>query len=73
MDQPGKDQPGKVANPVRGQLNSEKEYSPVPVRACWSRETGSAVPSRVSLLIPILWLNLVLTYGIFPKFCDMRI
>ena len=30
----------------------------------WSRETGSAVPSRVSLLIPILRLNLVLTYGI---------
>ena len=27
------DQPGKVANPVRGQLNRENEYSPVPVRA----------------------------------------
>ena len=26
-------QPGKVANPVRGQLNSGNEYSPVPVRA----------------------------------------
>ena len=26
------DQPGKVANPVRGQLNREK-YFPVPVRA----------------------------------------
>ena len=34
----------------------------------WSRETGSAVPSRVSLLISILRLNLVLTYGIPPKF-----
>ena len=26
------DQPGKVANPARGQLNRENEYSPVPVR-----------------------------------------
>ena len=34
----------------------------------WSRETGSAVPSRVSLLISILTLNLVLTYGIPPEF-----
>ena len=32
-----------------------------------SRETGSAVPSRVSLLISILRLNLVLTYGIPPS------
>ena len=43
---------------------------PVP-RAClriWSRETGSAVPSHVSLLISILRLNLVLTYGIPPEF-----
>ena len=34
-------------------------------RACmriWSRETGSAVPSRVSLLISILRLNLVLSH-----------
>ena len=34
----------------------------------WSREAGSAVPSRVSLLISILRLNLVLTYGIPPEF-----
>ena len=27
------DQPGKVANPACGQLNKEKEYSPVRVRA----------------------------------------
>ena len=27
------DQPGKVANPARGQLNRENEYSPVSVRA----------------------------------------
>ena len=40
-------------------------------RAClrfWSREMGSAVPSRVSLLISILTLNLVLTYGIPLEF-----
>ena len=40
-------------------------------RAClriWSRETGSAGPSRVSLLISILGLNRVLTYGIPPEF-----
>ena len=66
------DQPGKVANPARGQLNRENNIplSPCP-RAClkiWSRETGSTVPSRVSLLIPILRLNLVLTYGIPPEF-----
>ena len=34
----------------------------------WSRETGSAVSSRVSLLISILRLILVLTYGIPPEF-----
>ena len=28
-----KDQPGKVANPARGQLNRENEHFPVPVRA----------------------------------------
>ena len=27
------DQPGKVANPARGQLNRENEYFPVLVRA----------------------------------------
>ena len=26
-------QPGKVANPARGQLNRKNEYFPVPVRA----------------------------------------
>ena len=29
----GKDQPGKVANPARGQLNRESVFPPVPVRA----------------------------------------
>ena len=39
-------------------------------RAClriWPRETGSAVPSRVSLFISILRLKLVLPYGIPPE------
>ena len=27
-----KDQPGKVTDPARGQLNRENEYFPVPVR-----------------------------------------
>ena len=63
------DQPGKVANPARGQLKRENIF--FCPRACliiWSRETGSAVPPRVSLLISILRLNLVLTYGIPPEF-----
>ena len=58
------DQPGKVANPARGQLNREKIFPCL--RAClriWSRETGSAVPSRVSLLISILRLY-ISTYSI---------
>ena len=29
----GKDQPGKVANSARGQLNRENVFFPVPVRA----------------------------------------
>ena len=40
-------------------------------RAClriWSRQTGSAVPTCVSLLIFILRLNLVLIYGLPPEF-----
>ena len=59
-----------VASPARGQLNRKNEYFPCP-RSClriWSRETGSAVPSRVSLLISILRLNLALTYGIPREF-----
>ena len=66
------DQPGKVASPAHGQLNRKNDYFPVRVRSClsiWSSlETSSAVPSRVSLLISILRLNLVLTHGIPPEF-----
>ena len=36
----------------------------------WSYETGSAVPSRVRLLISILRLNLMLTDDIPPEFRD---
>ena len=40
------DQPGKVANPARGQLNRENEHSPVPVRA-WEFGLARRVqPSR---------------------------
>ena len=42
--------------------------SPCVTENFWPRETGSAVPSRASLLISILRLNLVLTYGIPPEF-----
>ena len=58
------DQPDKVVNPARGQLNMNISLSPCSRLRNWSRETGSAVSSRVSLLISILGLNLVLTYGI---------
>ena len=64
------DQPGKVANPARGQLNRENYIFPCPRSRLriWSHETGSAVPFCVSLVIFILRLNLVFTYGIPPEF-----
>ena len=68
----GKDQPSKVANPTRDQLNKENEHQVFPCPRSrlriWSGEAGSAVPYRVSLLISMLRLNLVLTYGIPPEF-----
>ena len=47
------DHPGMVANPALGQLNREKCFYPCFCSRLriWSRETGSAVPSRASLLI----------------------
>ena len=63
------DQSGKVANPG-GLAKQEKIIFSCP-RTClriWSRETGLAVPSRVSLLISVFRLNLVLIYGIPPEF-----
>ena len=59
------DQPGKVANPGHGELIFPCPRSRLRI---WSRETGSVVPSRASLLISILRLNLVHTYGIPPEF-----
>ena len=45
-------QPGKVGNPARGQLNIEYGYFAVLVgMRVWSCQTGSAVLSRVSLFI----------------------
>ena len=49
-------QPGKAANPARGQLNRENGYFSLPTFSSrlriWSREMGSAIPSRaVSLFI----------------------
>ena len=43
-----------VTNPAHGQLNREIELFPCCLHSrlkAWSRELGSAVPSRVSLLI----------------------
>ena len=47
------DQPGKVINPARGPLTRGKRIFPCPRSRLrnWPRETSSAVPSRVSLLI----------------------
>ena len=66
------DQPGKVVNPARGQLNRENEYFPVPVHAC---EFGLARRVRPPRLAPAcsvftLKLNLGLTRGIAPDFRD---
>ena len=68
---PGKDQQGKAANPARGQLAEQRKMiipCPRSRLRIWSRETGSAGTSRVSLLISILRLNLVLAYGIPREF-----
>ena len=69
--QVGKDQSGKVANPAPKSAEQGNEYITVHVRSrliIWSGETVWVVPSRVSLHISILRLNLVLTYyGIPPE------
>ena len=64
---------GKVANPARGSAEQGKLIFPCPRSRLriWLRETGLAVPSRVSLLIvSILRLILVLFYRIPPEFRD---
>ena len=65
------DQPGKVVNPARGQLNRKHDFIPVPVHAWEFSETGSAVLFRVSLLIihtqvALLFYAYPLTHGIPP-------
>ena len=64
------DQSGKVANPVRGQLNREYKYFPVPVRA-WSfgltRRVRPSCPASACSFFA-LRLNLVLTNEIPPNF-----
>ena len=64
------DQPGKVANPARGQLNRENEFSSVPVRALEFGLARRVQPSRPASACScsILRLNLVLTRGIPPDF-----
>ena len=65
------DQPGKVANPARGQLNRRKVNIPLSAFApenLVSRDGfGSPVPCQPAHL-HILRLNLVLTYEIPPEF-----
>ena len=63
------DQPGKVANPARGQLNREKIYFPVPVRACEFGLARRVLPSRPASVcsFSILRLNLELTYRVPPE------
>ena len=48
----GKDQPGKAANPRRGQLNRENDFSLSPSALDWSRETSSAATSIYYLFKP---------------------
>ena len=66
------DQPGKVANPARGQLNRKNEHSPVPVRASEFGLARRVQPSRPASAcsFSILRLNMMLTYGIPPEFLD---
>ena len=64
------DQPSKVANPARGQLNRENYYSPSPYvpENLVSQDGFSRPASRQPAHLHILRLNLVLTHGIPPDF-----
>ena len=64
------DQPGTGCQSCTWSAEQRKLIFPCPRSRLriWSSETSSAVPSRVSLLVSILRLNLVLTYGIPPEF-----
>ena len=63
------DQPGKVANPARGQLNRENNIilSPYVPENLVSRRVQLSRPAS-ACSFSILRLNLVLTYGIPPEF-----
>ena len=65
------DQPCKVANPARGQLNNKYFNIPCPRShlRIWSlaRRVRQSRPAP-AVLISILRLNMVLTYGIPPEF-----
>ena len=64
------DQPGKVTNLARCQLNSENKYFPVRVRACefgLARRVRQSRPAS-ACSFSILRLNLALTSGIPPEF-----
>ena len=54
-------QPGKVANPARGQLNRENEFLLFP-------HAPEKLVSRDSCSLSVLKLNLVLTHEIPPDF-----
>ena len=64
------DQPDKVANPARGQLNRENEYFPVPVRARKYDLARRVRPSRPASACSFstLRLNLLLSRGVPPDF-----
>ena len=64
------DQPGKVANPARGQPNRENEYSRFPYvpENLATRDGFSRPVPRPACSFSILRLNLVPTYGIPPEF-----
>ena len=63
-------QPGKVANPARGQLNRENKYFLVPVHASEFGLTRLVHPFRPASAYSLstLRLNLVLTHGVPPDF-----
>ena len=64
------DQPGKVSNPARAQLNRENEHFLVPVSALDIGLARRVRPSRPApaCSFSILRLNLVLAHGIPPNF-----
>ena len=65
------DQPGKAANPARGQLNKKSVFFlPRSRLRIWFREMGSVVPSRVSLLILHTQVEIGALSGDSPAFRD---